>query len=335
VSTVQPATGPAAWLGSEQAERRDWIVSLDETELAELADAADAVRRRNLRLDEATPADFHLPRLAPLLADIARELQAGRGFVLLRGLPTADVASDILGTIFYGLGTCLGTCVSQSAAGDRLGHVVDRGSRDRYYTAGGPIEFHVDPVDVVGLLCLRPALSGGQSRIVSSATVHNIILGERPDLLDILYRGFHCSRKGHGQPTTDWRVPVFAHGRDGLESYLLPLTIVQAERDGYALTDAEREAIAFVQTVANRQGVCLDMDFRPGDIQFLSNRVIFHARTDYEDSPDPEKKRHLLRLWLMMPDWPPPPERMQLHTRTDRAGGGVMTTSSAPAGSTG
>lgn len=328
---MQPATGPATWLGSEQAERRDWIVSLDDAELAELADAADRVRRRDLSLDDATPADFHLQRLAPLLADIAQELQRGRGFVLLRGLPTADIAAGVLGTIFYGIGTCLGTCVSQSAAGDRLGHVVDRGSRDRYYTAGGPIEFHVDPVDVVGLLCLQPALTGGQSRIVSSAAVHNIILEERPDLLDILYRGFHCSRKGHGQPATNWRVPVFAVGAGGLESYLLPLTILQAEEDGYALGEMEREALAFVQAVAGRPGVCLDMDFRPGDIQFLNNRVIFHARTDYEDSPDPAERRHLLRLWLMMPDWPALPERMQLHTRTDRAGGGVMTAPSCRA----
>lgn len=324
MSAVKPASGRAAWLGGEQAQRRDWIVALDDGQLAELAAAADSLRRSKLSLDDATPADFHLPRLAPLLADVAEELKRGRGFVLLRGLPAADYAADVLGTIFYGIGTCLGTCVSQSAAGDRLGHVVDRGSRDRYYTAGGPIEFHVDPVDVVGLLCLRPARVGGQSRIVSSAAVHNIILEERPDLLEVLYRGFHCSRKGHGQPTTDWRVPVFAQGAGGLESYLLPLTILQAEKDGYALGETEREALAFVQAVAGRPGVCLDMDFRPGDIQFLSNRVIFHARTDYEDSPDPAERRHLLRLWLMMPDWPAPPKRMRLHTRTDRAGGGVM-----------
>jgi hypothetical protein len=322
---VAPASGAALWLGCDLQERQDWIVPLDDRQVAELAEAADRVRRTKLDLAAAIPDDFRFPALQPLLEDAAHELRHGRGFLLLRGLPAADNAADVLGTIFYGIGTCLGTCVSQSAEGDRLGHVVDRGSKDRYYTAGGPIEFHVDPVDVVGLLCLRPALAGGQSRIVSSAAVHNIILDERPDLLDVLYRGFHCSRKGHGQATTDWRVPVFAQGAAGLESYLLPLTILQAEKDGYALDETEREALAFVQAVAGRPGVALDMDFRPGDIQFLSNRVIFHARTDYEDSEDPAERRHLLRLWLMMPGWPAPPKRMRLHTRTDRAGGGVMT----------
>jgi hypothetical protein len=65
------------------------------------------------------------------------------------------------------------------------------------------------------------------------------------------------------------------------------------------------------------------MDFRVGDIQFLSNRTILHSRTDYVDAAEPERKRHLLRLWLMMPHWAPRPDAMHFHERVDRAGGGV------------
>ncbi len=266
-----------------------------------------------------------MPHLAPLFDSISRELETGRGYALIRGLRVGDYTPDELGTIFWGIGTYLGTGVAQSAAGDRLGHVIDRGSKDRYYTAGGPIEFHVDPVDVVGLMCLRGALEGGQSRIASSMAIHNVMLEERPDLLEALYRGFHCSRRGHGEETTPWRVPVYAEGENGLESYFLPITIRQAQEEGFPLGDLGAEAMQYLQSVAARPEIYLDMDFRPGDMQFLSNRTIFHARTDYRDDPDPLLRRHLLRLWLMMPNWAARPAAMQLHGTTDRAGGGVRT----------
>ena len=323
-STGARATGPAVWYGADQAQRRDWIIHLTGPEIRELEQAADAVRHSGLRLEDAGHADFSLPTLTPLFATIKHELERGRGFVFVRGLSVRDYTPEEIGTIYWGISTYLGTGVAQSADGDRLGHVVDRGATDRYYTAGGPIEFHMDPVDVVGLLCLRGALEGGVSRIASSLAIHNVMLDERPDLLAVLYRGFYCSRRGHGEAVTDWRVPVFADGGNGLESYFLPITIRQAEEEGHPLNADEREAIEYLQSVAGRPGIFLDMDFRAGDIQFLNNRVTFHARTDYRDHPDPALRRHLLRLWLMMPDWPERPHAMQLHRKTDRAGGGVQ-----------
>src|SRR6185437_15870845 len=184
-----------------------------------------------------------------------------------------------------------------SAAGDRLGHVFDRGTQDkeRYYTRGGALEFHMDPVDAVGLLCLRTALSGGASRIASIGHVHNLIQAERPDLLQLLYRGFHHSRRANGDPTPSDRVPVFAPGGHGMECYLLPVTIRLAVEDGCPLSASEQEALAYIDTVAHRCGVFLDMDFRVGYIQLLNSRLILHARTDSVGHPD--HRRHLLRLW--------------------------------------
>ena len=321
---ARSVTGPRAWIGAEQASRSDWIVHLGREQVEQLRRAANVIRQSGLQLHAATPGDLSLPKLEPLFRHIEQELRHGRGFVLVRGLNVDDYTLEELELIFWGIGVCLGVGVSQSAAGDRLGHVIDRGRTDRYYTAGGPIEFHMDPVDVVGLMCVRPAKEGGLSRIASSSTIHNILLEERPDVLDILYRGFYCSRQGHGETVTDWRVPVFASGEDGLESYLLPITIRQAAADGASLGDADREAIRVLQEVAGRDRVCLNMDFRPGDIQFLNNRLIFHSRSDYKDYADPALRRLLLRLWLMMPDWPGRPSAMDLYKRTDRAGGGVQ-----------
>ena len=204
------------------------------------------------------------------------------------------------------------------------GHVFDCGASNdgRYYTRGGPLVFHMDPVDVVGLLCLRTARSGGASRIVSAGELHNLIQAERRI----------CSRfsivastiVGAGmEATPSARVPVFSEGRHGIECYLLPVTIQQATEEGCPLTPLEEEALAFVEDVANRPGVFLDMDFQVGDIEFLSNRTILHARTDYVDFPEPERKRHLWRLWLMTPHWAPRPAVMNFHDQVDQAGGGV------------
>lgn len=321
-TVLEAARGPAVWLGADQSSR-DWIVVLGDDECRELVGAAESWRGRPP--DELDAAGFRIPTLAPKLAEVADRLERGPGFVMLRGLPVASLPQDIVETLYWGLGAHLGIGVSQSTAGDRLGHVFDRGvpDRDRYYTRGGALEFHMDPVDAVGLLCLRPAKSGGASRIVSAGALHNLILAERPDLLRVLYRGFHNSRRGHGLATPSARVPVFARGGHGLECYLLPVTIRQAVAEGHPLSAVEDEALAFLEEVANRPGVFLDMNFRVGDIQFLSNRTILHSRTDYVDYAEPERKRHLLRLWLMMGRWPARPRAMDFHERIDRAGGGV------------
>ena len=314
--------GPAVWLGADK-QARDWVVTFDADECRELVRAAESVRDR--RLDELRAQDFRIPRTATKLASVAGELERGSGFVMLRGLPVESLPRELVESIYWGIGLQMGVGVSQSVAGDRLGHVYDRGTgeKERYYTRGGPLEFHMDPVDVVGLLCLHPARSGGASRIVSAGAVHNVIRAERPDLLEVLCRGFHNSRRGHGLSKPSDRVPVFMRGSHGLECYFLPTTIRQATTEGCPVSAEEDEAIALVEEVANRPGVFLDMDFRVGDIQFLSNRTILHARTDYVDYDEPERKRHLLRLWLMMPHWPPRPAAMDFHGRVDRAGGGV------------
>ncbi len=326
-ASVSPVAGPSAWRSADFAGREDWIHRFSGSELAELERAAEQVRARGLTLDQAGKNDFHLPVLSKLLAQAKLELAQGRGFVMLRGIPVERYTLDELGTLFWGLGAHLGTGVTQSLKGDRLGHVMDiGGDADRYYTRGGELEFHMDPVDVVGLLCLREAVSGGESRIVSSMTIHNTILREKPELMASLEAGYHYSRRQQDpsgqQPYTAHRVPVFIDGGMGRECYFLPAAFRRAAVDGAPFDETDRAAVHAIEEIAARPENYLDMKFQRGDIQFLNNRTILHARTDYVDNPDPARKRLLYRLWLMMPDWPPRPSAMRPHGETDRAGGG-------------
>lgn len=325
-----PVAGPHVWTGADFAGRDHWIIRLGSEEISELEYAVASVRARNLLLEEAGADDFHLPRMSSVLADARDELAQGRGFVLLRGLPLTEFSKEEMGVLFWGLGTHLGIGVSQSRAGDRLGHVIDTGVRDqRYYTRGGEIEFHMDPVDVVGLMCLQSAKSGGASRIISAMQVHNQILKERPDLLPVLQRGFYYSRRAQDPQATakklytPERVAVFKEGAAGMECYFLPVSIFKAAEDGAPFSERDAEAMTYMAQVCARPDHFLDMSFQEGDIQFLNNRTILHARTDYVEHDDPALKRHLLRLWLMIPQWPPRPMSMRPHDEGDRAGGGI------------
>ena len=315
----------ATWRGEDLAVRSDWIYVIDSDIQRDLEAVAEQASAAGMTCDDIEPVASPGPALARMANAIKHDLHRGRGFILLRGLETAHRADAEIGMLYSALGACLGIAVSQSADGDRLGHVIDRGLGDqgRYYTRGGELEFHMDPVDVVGLLCLQSAMSGGASRIVSALSVHDVILDERPELMPIFHRGFHNTRRPEGKPPTPHRVPVFTAVASSVECYYLPQAIRQAALEGYPLEADEREALDYLAQVADRPALRLDMDLREGDIQFLNNRKILHARTDYVDHPHKALWRHLLRLWLMMPDWPPRSATMNVHSG-DRGGGGIQ-----------
>lgn len=301
------AGGPHVWRAADLAADRSWCIDLEPVEIASL----EAGR-------------FDLPRFDEVRAGLA----SGRGLALVRGLPVARWGEETVAAVFRGIGDALGIAVSQSYRGDRIGHVRDIGEAGRYYTAGGALEMHMDPVDVVGLLCLKKAIRGGESRIASSAAVHNAVLEERPDLVRVLRRGFHYSSRQEDKaagapPVTPHRVPVFGEIDGRFAAFLLPIAIRNAEKAGAPLSPVEREALEATARAAARPDLAYEMDLEPGDMQFLNNRLILHGRADYRDSPDPDRKRHMLRLWLMMPGWPPRPEAMTMHARHDRAGGGI------------
>jgi hypothetical protein len=304
--------GPAAWVGADMRLREEeWTYRLSPAEVAEIEGATAAVIRRGLDIAEIRREDFPLPTLGPVLDRLCHEVTHGRGFVFIRGMPV-DGPIEKVATAYWGVGSHIGSARSQNGKGHLLGHVYDLGlglsasnPNIRSYATAEEQKFHIDRCDVVALLCLRHAKSGGRSRMVSSMTLHNVMAERRPDLLERLYRPFPVDRRGEVPEGKGpfYEAPVF-NPQDGLVSVLYSrLHIGSAQRfpEARRLEREDYEALDMLAELAGDPELRLDMDFRPGDIQLLHNHTILHARTGYEDWPEPERKRHLLRLWLAPP----------------------------------
>jgi hypothetical protein len=309
----EPIVSPAAWRGPELVDDPSaWTYVLDEEARRELELAVRAARDRGKTVATLTREDFVLPTLAATIARWTAELDRGRGFILVRGFPTDRMSVDDAGLGYYGLGLHIGSPVPQNAAGDLLGHVRDlgierTGPKVRLYTTRAAQDFHTDGSDVVGLLCLRGAKSGGLSRIVSSISVYNEILRRRPELIDVLYQPMFFDRNDEQQPGEPpaFPLPICQVYRGRLRTFYIGWYIRDAQRHPEVprLTDGQREALDLIESIANDPRFYLDMDFQPGDIQLLKNASILHARTAYEDFEEPAAKRHLLRLWLTAHDF--------------------------------
>ena len=307
MTELLPVTDASAWRGAEIAGDPGWIDSLTAAEVEELAAALRGVQARGLATTAITRADFPLPRLAPRLAAWLREAQTGRGFFLLRGLPAERFTEAEREAIFWGFGTHLGTAVSQNSHGEMLGHVFDQGrtygaANTRGYQTKARLDFHTDRCDLVGLLCQRRARSGGLSSVVSTMAVHNEILRTRPDLLPILYRGFHyAEREAADNPSgvTPRPIPVFSRHQGVLSCRFIRNPIeTGAQRRGVPLTEAEQAALEMMSELSARPDMRLDMMLEPGEMQFCNNYVTTHARTEFEDWAEPERRRLMVRLWL-------------------------------------
>jgi hypothetical protein len=300
--------GPAAWYGSDLAKRTDWIFRLERRDLEEIDAAVQAFARSSADLAAIRPETFPLPRLGPRLRDVLHELLEGRGFVLMRGLEVERYSRAEIATAYMGIGSHFGKPRSQNAKGHLLGHVKDLGYSVadpgvRYYQTSRKLDYHTDSVDIVGLLCLKTAKSGGESFIASSTTCYNEFYRRRPDLVAKLFDAYPTDRRGEvPEGMKPWfDMPVFHWHEGRLSGSFTSEYIASAQRnfpEAKRLTPAHEEALELLSEIVNDPRVHLAMAFNPGDMQFLHNHQIFHSRSDFENWPEPERHRHLLRLWL-------------------------------------
>ena len=300
-------TGSSAWYGPEYAARTDWIEHLSSAEIAAIETAAERLARSEIDWQTLGPKDFPLPKLEPRLTAILGAVLEGRGFVLLRGLPVDRWNRRLSAIAFLGTGLHLGSLRSQNRQGHLLGHVKDMGlsSQDpniRIYQTRERQNYHTDSCDVVGLLCLHPARLGGLSSLVSSVTIFNEMRKRRPDLARILFAPIETDRRGEvpaGQ-LPFFRIPVF-NWHDGLLSTVYQRAYIESARrfpEVPELTPEQVAALDLFDELCNDPALHFRMELRAGDIQLVHNHALLHDRTEFEDWPEPERKRHLLRLWL-------------------------------------
>ncbi|MBM3221334.1 MAG: TauD/TfdA family dioxygenase [Candidatus Rokubacteria bacterium] len=309
--------GPDAWLGRDMAASTEWIRPLSGRAIDELDAALRGIQRRGLTWPKFGRDEFPLPTFASDLAAVLEELEDGRGFVLLRGLPVERYTEDELKNLYWGVGAHVGWHRYQNALGELIGEVRDenrrygevkeptmdpalgRSSRNKARSAG-PLRFHTDRCDVVTLLTVRKAKEGGLSKIVSAVSVSNAIRERRPDLHALLCRDYWSSRQGEeaGGEKKVFALPLFCL-HEGKFSTQYSRTFVEAAQklgDVPRMTAAQDEALDLHAAVCEE--LCFTMAFEPGDIQLLNNHVTYHGRTHYEDADGVDQDRLLLRMWV-------------------------------------
>lgn len=318
--------GAIAWRGPDVDYKTEGMHVLTTKEIAEIDAALRHLRfLGEVDFNSITPTTFPLPVLGEQLTKAGRDLRSGRGFLLLRGLPRERYAEDDLARIYFGLGSYIGRSIPQSHNGELLGHVMDVSDIEQHgrgYRIGGGQDMHTDSCDIVALLCLRAAKSGGISRIASVAGIHNYLVQHRPDLLKVLYGDYVFRRiekdAEFGSGELVKKVVIFSRESGDFTCNIQPNYPRRAVAAGdSAMTGEQIEALDELQRLASSPDFYLDMSIGEGDIQFLNNRALLHGRLDYEDHPELARRRHMMRLWLSMPTWPAMPANQMMHTSED------------------
>ncbi len=306
--TAKPITGPAAWRGDALIKTQDWLYFLSDAQRTELERLGTQFVEDDPDLRTVTAAQYPVPGFSEALASWGRDIDQGRGFVVVRGLRPHLYSDALSAAIFYILGLHMGEPMQQNQMGDLLDHVYatsDKTMDDptaRSSKVRDKLVFHSDSSDVVALMCLRPSKSGGASLLVSGAQIYNEILQRRPDLAPLLYEPFHWDwrRQDPDAPSNTYTSPMISLV-DGVFSMYAGATYIftAQEYPGVPkLTPEQIEVIKLFDEITYEPGMAIATDFQEGDIQWLSNYAALHSRETFIDYPEHQRRRHLLRLWL-------------------------------------
>ncbi|KAM0756490.1 Clavaminate synthase-like protein [Meredithblackwellia eburnea MCA 4105] len=307
--------GPTVWDATEYAKdptkwKRRWTPEL----IAGLEEAYSKFEKSGLDITSITKETFPLPaNVTAFLKEIRSLIIDGQGFILIQGLPTTEWSVLKSSAIYLAIGTIIGYVLSQNGKGHVLGHVKDLGNdptqihKVRIYSTNARQYFHTDAADAVGLLCLHRAKEGGESDVVSAHAVWNALQAERPDVAELLVKdNWYFDRKGEvTEGLNGWvKRSVFYLHEGRVSSHFDPYFVRSIGRHVEAglipgHSKEQLEAIEVLEQTA--QKLALHCILEVGDIQFVADTHVFHARTAYTDYLSPAPRRHLLRLWLSVP----------------------------------
>ena len=307
------AATPRAWTRNTIASN-DWTVHLPAAAIAELLAVRDEIRRAPVPLFLLDAKDFRLDACRATMDEVRRVTNDGPMFAVLDRLPLDEMTRDEAIALYWLLSSLLARPVAQKLNGQMFYDVMDTGAKLKPGSGIRPtvtnvdLRFHNDnaynetPPQYVCLLCLHPAREGGISQVMSVATVHDALERRHPELMARLYRPFWYDRHAEHQPgePTAYAAPMFERGADGGLKARLALSEIHA---GYALRGERPDnetaaALDAVQSVFDLPELHVELRFESGQIQYVNNRATGHARTEFVDHPEPERKRHLVRLWL-------------------------------------
>ena len=301
----------SVWRGSELAQREDWLLRLSDAEVGEIRAAADRVESKTMTVDDPDVDGSGLPLVSLRMRGVRESLETGSGAVLIKGFPIDGSDIDSVARRFLAVAGCVGTAVSQSAEGERVFHVRDAGFAESDARTRGPntrksLRFHTDRCDVIAFMCVKRAKLGGENQLVSSSAVYNEIAQSRPDLLSVLMEPFWYQRHtvDLGNERAFCRQPIFSFTGGRFACSYLRVLIDRADASGEVdrLSDAQREAMDYLESVCERDAMQYRFYQEPGDVVLLNNWTTLHRRDAFVDYEEPELRRHLLRIWLSVPN---------------------------------
>jgi hypothetical protein len=308
IETPSLVTTAAAWRGDKLSQTQDWVYLLSAAQIAELEALGHRFMAENPDLRTVQAGDYPLVETADAVAQWQKDVDFGRGFVLVRGLRSHLYSDSLSCAIYYILGLHMGDPIRQNEMGDLIDHVYATSDKTMDDPTALPskvrddLVYHSDSSDIVGLMCLRGGKEGGLSCLVSGAQIYNEILQRRPDLAPLLLEPFHWDwrRQDPESPANTYQSPIVSI-KDGVFSIYAGSTYLLSAQEYPGvpqLTPQQIEVLDLFDEITYEEGMAITMDFRPGDIQWLSNYAALHSRTGYSDYPEPQRRRHLLRLWL-------------------------------------
>ena len=300
-----PIRDASAWRGEDFQNSDEWIYEFTESDLNEFERALAGVRGRPV--ESLRREDFPLPTFDARIEEFIREIESGRGFLLLRGMPIDSLGEEESIKLYQALCARLGKRVPTETNSELINSIRDLGPiqdpNARGYAAKTFWEPHTDMPDIVTLFCLAPGRIGGQSRITSANTIYNIVLEEHPEWLPILYKEFAVDWMNQEPEGCQAWFPqsLYCYVAGWLSCSMRTTWIRKAQRlpDVPRLTAEETECFHYLEDMPMRPGLTLSMTMRAGDIQVINNYTTMHDRNLWMDAAeDPSHQRHLLRCWM-------------------------------------
>ncbi|UZN51701.1 TauD/TfdA family dioxygenase [Cupriavidus cauae] len=334
---AQRAQRPQPWTARQASEDRSWVLRLNAAQVQGMREALAHAKAVNKPLLEMEQADFPLNDAARDVLRQAIDTTQGRwGMCLLKGFPVDEWTEQEARLAYWGMSLHMGVARTQNRASEIMNDVRNEGGEykvkgGRGYNTNAGLDFHQDSCDVVGLLCRRTAKAGGTSKVISSIALYDEVQRRRPDLIPVLKGTFFHSYQGTQDPSQPpyYRCPIFGSHPEYFAARTNRKNTVAAQRDFPELPrlgPQQIEALDLLDELMPSELLCYTMELEQGDMQLLNNYVTLHSRTPFEDHDEPDRKRHLFRLWLAVPGSQPLPDDWKEYYGDVRAGsvrGGV------------